>query len=192
MKDDESELTSAERIEDVRHAMDEVQALQRIVEKERMARQEAERTFKKSYEELNAANKALDKSNSKLQETVLELNDTMVRLTSHEVKSVATKVTVVVAMVLFIISEFTLEPMLEESIENVALLQLAKLAIFSLLIPLENMYERLLHSAYDDGIITDLERTLLTSSATELGITPEKAMELEKAVRANLNLEEEA
>ena len=211
MKDEESELTSAERLEDVRHAMDEVQALQRIVEKERMARQEAERTFKKSYEELNAANRALDKSNSKLQETILELNDTMVRLTSHEVKSVATKVTVVVAMVLFIISEFTLEPVLEESIGNVALLQLAKLAIFSLLIPLEiiasriieadmvnsdvinqNMYERLLHSAYDDGIITDLERTLLTSSATELGITPEKAMELEKAVREKLNVDEEA
>ena len=114
MSDKEPELTSADRIEDARHAMDEVQVLQRTVEKERMARQEAERTFKKSYEELNAANKELDKSNSKLQETILELNDTMVRLTSHEVKSVATKVTVVVAMVLFIISEFTLEPVLEE------------------------------------------------------------------------------
>jgi len=114
MSDKEPELTSADRLEDVRHAMDEVQVLQRTVEKERMARQEAERTFKKSYEELNAAKKALEKSNSKLQETILELNDTMVRLTSHEVKSVATKVTVVVAMVLFIISEFTLEPVLEE------------------------------------------------------------------------------
>lgn len=211
MADPNRELSSAERLEEVRHAMDEVQELQRTVERERMARQEAERTFKKSYEELNAANKALDKSNSKLQETILELNDTMIRLTSHEVKSVATKVTVVVAMALFVISEFTLEPVLEESIDNVAVLQLAKLAIFSLLIPLEiiasriieadmvnsdvinlNMYERLLYSAYDDGIITDLERTLLTSSATELGIAPEKAMELEKAVREKLSIDEEA
>jgi len=205
------EVTSAERIDEARQAMDEIQVLQRTVEKERLARQEAERTFKKSYDELDAANKALDKSNSKLQETILELNDTMIRLTSHEVKSIATKVTVVVAMMLFIISEFTIEPVLEESIENVALLQLAKLAIFSLLIPLEiiasriieadmvnsdvinqNMYERLLYSAYDDGIITELERTLLTSSATELGITPEKAMELEKGVREKLNIDEEA
>jgi len=211
MADPDRELSSAERLEEVRHAMDEVHVLQRTVERERMARQEAERTFKKSYEELNAANKALDKSNSKLQETILELNDTMIRLTSHEVKSVATKVTVVVAMVLFVISEFTIEPVLEESIDNVAVLQLSKLAIFSLLIPLEiiasriieadmvnsdvinqNMYERLLYSAYDDGIITDLERTLLTSSATELGIAPEKAMELEKAVREKLNIDEEA
>ncbi len=211
MANPDRELSSAERLEEVRHAMDEVQELQRTVERERMARQEAERTFKKSYEELNAANKALDKSNSKLQETILELNDTMIRLTSHEVKSVATKVTVVVAMALFVISEFTLEPVLEESIDNVAVLQLAKLAIFSLLIPLEiiasriieadmvnsdvinlNMYERLLYSAYDDGIITDLERTLLTSSATELGIAPEKAMELEKAVREKLSIDEEA
>jgi len=37
-----------------------------------------------------------------------------------------------------------------------------------------------------------LERTLLTSSATELGIAPEKAMELEKAVREKLNIDEEA
>ena len=205
------EVTSAERLDEARQAMDEIQVLQRTVEKERLARQEAERTFKKSYDELDAANKALDKSNSKLQETILELNDTMIRLTSHEVKSVATKVTVVVAMMLFIISEFTIEPVLEESVENVALLQLAKLAIFSLLIPLEiiasriieadmvnsdvinqNMYERLLYSAYDDGIITELERTLLTSSATELGITPEKAMELEKGVREKLHIDEEA
>jgi len=205
------EVTSAERIDEARQAMDEIQVLQRTVEKERLARQEAERIFKKSYDELDAANKALDKSNSKLQETILELNDTMIRLTSHEVKSVATKVTVVVAMMLFVISEFSIEPVLEESVENVALLQLAKLAIFSLLIPLEiiasriieadmvnsdvinqNMYERLLYSAYDDGIITELERTLLTSSATELGITPEKAMELEKGVREKLNIDEEA
>jgi len=58
----------------------------------------------------------------------------------------------------------------------------------------QNMFERLVISAYHDGAITDFECTFLTLRSTELGKTPETANKLEKAVleKLNLNRDDEA
>ena len=84
--------------------------LERKLEREKQARLTAEQTIEESSRRLYMANQALDASNNQLEGTVLELNDTMSRLTSAEVKRQATTATLVVALVLFIISEFAIEP----------------------------------------------------------------------------------
>jgi len=132
----------------------------------------------------------------------------MSKLTSAEVKRQATTATLVVALVLFIISEFAIEPELEKSIENTLLLQISKVGIFSLLIPFEiiasrviesgltesgeinrMMYRKLLESAYDDGIITDMERNILNSSAAQYGLSPQMASDLESEVKRALGID---
>ena len=184
--------------------------LERKLEREMQARLTAEQTIEESSRRLYLANQALDSTNHQLEDTVLELKDTMSRLTSAEVKRQATTATLVVALVLFIISEFAIEPELEKSISNTLVLQVAKIGIFSLLIPFEiiasriiengltetgeinqNMYRKLLESAYDDGIITDMERSLLKSSAEQLGISEQAAKKLEAEVVKKLGLDDD-
>ena len=182
--------------------------LERKLEREKKARLTAERTIEESSRRLYLANQALDDSNNQLESTVLELNDTMSKLTSAEVKRQATTATLVVALVLFIISEFAIEPELEKSIENTLVLQISKVGIFSLLIPFEliasrviesgltesgeinrMMYRKLLESAYDDGIITDMERNILNSSAAQYGLSPQMASDLESEVKRALGID---
>jgi len=182
--------------------------LERKLEREKKARLTAEQTIEESSRRLYLANQALDDSNNQLESTVLELNDTMSKLTSAEVKRQATTATLVVALVLFIISEFAIEPELEKSIENTLVLQISKVGIFSLLIPFEiiasrviesgltesgeinrMMYRKLLESAYDDGIITDMERNILNSSAAQYGLSPQKASDLESEVKRALGID---
>jgi len=182
--------------------------LERKLEREKQARLTAEQTIEESSRRLYLANKALDQSNNQLESTVLELNDTMSKLTSAEVKRQATTATLVVALVLFIISEFAIEPELEKSIENTLVLQISKVGIFSLLIPFEliasrviesgltesgeinrMMYRKLLESAYDDGIITDMERNILNSSAAQYGLSPQMASDLESEVKRALGID---
>lgn len=45
----------------------------------------------------------------------------------------------------------------------------------------ESMYEKILEAAYEDGIITDMERSVLRSSAKQLGISKSRAIELEES-----------
>lgn len=175
-----------------------IKRLERKFEREKRARTTAEQTIEESSRRLYLANQALDQANQQLEETVLELNDAMSRLTSAEVKRQATTATLVVALVLFIISEFAIEPELEKSIENTLVLQVAKIGIFSLLIPFEiiasriiesgltdaedinaQMYKNLLISAYEDGIVTDMERAILQSSASQLGLSKQAAQSIE-------------
>jgi len=184
-----------------------IQRLERKLEREKKARITAEQTIEESSRRLYLSNEALDSANKQLENTVLELNDTMAKLTSAEVRSQATKATLAVALILFIISEFAIEPELEANIGNTLFLQVAKIAIFSLLIPFEiiasrviesgltesdeiniKMYRNLLESAYDDGIITDMERTILTSSASQLGLSPQKATAIEEQVQREMEL----
>ena len=58
----------------------------------------------------------------------------------------------------------------------------------------QNMFERLVISAYHDGVITDFECTFLMLRSTKLGKTHEIANKLEKAVleKLNLNRDDEA
>ena len=182
--------------------------LERKLEREKQARLTAEQTIEESSRRLYLANQALDQSNNQLESTVLELNDTMSKLTSAEVKRQATTATLVVALVLFIISEFAIEPELEKSIENTLVLQISKVGIFSLLIPFEliasrviesgltesgeinrMMYRKLLESAYDDGIITEMERNILNSSAAQYGLSPQMASDLESEVKRALGID---
>ena len=48
----------------------------------------------------------------------------------------------------------------------------------------QDMYRNLLESAYKDGIITDMERTLLDGSSKQLGLTPDEAKRIEDEVAA--------
>ena len=182
-----------------------INRLERKVERERLARVEAENTIEESSRRLYLSNKSLDEANANLESTILELNDTMMRLTSAEVKRKATFVTLILAIVLFVVSEFAIEPKLESMFSKEWVVVFAKISIFALLIPIEilsttviernlskssdlneNMYKKLLVSAYEDGIITDMERSLLKSSAKQLGIHTSKALELEEEVREML------
>lgn len=181
---------------------DVIHRLERKVERERLARVEAENTIEESSRRLYLSNQALDEANATLENTILELNDTMMQLTSAEVKRKATIVTLVLAIILFVVSEFAIEPKLESMFSEQWLVVVSKISIFSLLIPIEilsariiennlskssnvneNMYKKLLASAYEDGIITDMERSLLTSSAKQLGIQASRADELEEEVK---------
>ena len=93
---------------------------------------------------------------------------------------------------------------LEEKIESGLMLIVAKGMIFATLIPVEiigsrlaernltesgkineSIYRDLLLSAYEDGIITDMERNLLQSSARQLGINKVRASHIEKEFAEN-------
>ena len=177
--------------------------LERKLDREKRAREAAEKTIEESSRNLYLSNRTLDATNEQLETTVLELNETMARLTSAEVKRLATTITLILAAILFFVSEFAIEPVLERSIDNRLQLALAKVSIFSVLIPIEilvsryiesnlseaehlneDMYRNLLEAAFEDGIITDMERTLLDGSSKQLGLTPDEAKRIEDEVAA--------
>ena len=140
--------------------------------------------------------------NKELESTLQDLNETLGALTSAKAKRVAASITLVIAAALFFLTEFVFEPILEEHITSRFRLIVAKGLIFGTLIPVEiigsriaerkltesgnineSIYRDLLASAYDDGIITDMERNLLKSSARQLGINATTAKRIEHEVK---------
>jgi hypothetical protein len=179
-----------------------IERLNRKVTRERKARVEAEKVIEEQSRRLHNANEAITKSNAELESANEELARTMTELTSIEVRRKAALITLLVAIVLFVASEFYLEPILERRINGYMLI-IAKLGVLGLLVPTEiivsrilenqvneighvheDMYKALLRSAYDDGIITEMERSLLNSSRKQMGISKPIAQRLENDVLA--------
>ena len=145
------------------------------------------------------ANQEAAALNKELESTLQNLNETLGALTSAKAKRLSIIVTLVLATILFFVTEFALEPILEEKIESGFLLIIAKGMIFATLIPVEiigshlaernltesgkineSIFRDLLLSAYEDGVITDMERNLLQSSARQLGISKTRADHIEQ------------
>jgi hypothetical protein len=179
-----------------------IERLNRKVARERKARVEAEKVIEEQSRRLHIANEEITRSNADLETANEELARTMTELTSIEVRRKAALITLLVAVVLFVASEFYLEPILERRINGYMLI-VAKLGVLGLLVPTEiivsrilenqvneighvheDMYKALLQSAYDDGIITDMERSLLNSSRKQMGISKPLAQRLENEVLA--------
>ena len=175
--------------------------LERKLFREKSALQEAERTIEETSRNLYLANQDILKSNSELSVLNEELSATMSKLTSAELRRKSVLITLGVAMILFIVSEFAIEPILEVRISNNAGLILAKLSILGMLIPIEiitskilesrvteddeineKMYLKILEAAYEDGVVTDMERSLLKSSAKQLGVSKNRAVDLESSL----------
>lgn len=175
--------------------------LERKVSREKSALQEAEKTIEETSRNLYLANQDILKSNRELSALNEELSATMSKLTSAELKRKSVLITLGVAMILFIVSEFAIEPILEVRISNNAGLILAKLSILGMLIPIEiitskilesrvteddeineKMYLKILEAAYEDGVVTDMERSLLKSSAKQLGVSKNRAVDLESSL----------
>ena len=175
--------------------------LERKLFREKSALQEAERTIEETSRNLYLANQDILKSNSELSELNEELSATMSKLTSAELRRKSVLITLGVAMILFIVSEFAIEPILEVRINNNTVLILAKLSILGMLIPIEiitskilesrvteddeineKMYLKILEAAYEDGVVTDMERSLLKSSAKQLGVSKTRAADLESSL----------
>ena len=175
--------------------------LERKLFREKSALQEAERTIEETSRNLYLANQDILKSNSELSVLNEELSATMSKLTSAELRRKSVLITLGVAMILFIVSEFAIEPILEVRINNNTVLILAKLSILGMLIPIEiitskilesrvteddeineKMYLKILEAAYEDGVVTDMERSLLKSSATQLGVSKTRAADLESSL----------
>ena len=167
-----------------------IERLKRSLAREKAARQQAEKTIEQSSRRLYLANQEAAALNKELESTLQNLNETLGALTSAKAKRLAIIVTLVLATILFFVTEFALEPILEEKIESGLFLIIAKGMIFATLIPVEiigsrlaernltesgkineSIYRDLLLSAYEDGVITDMERNLLQSSARQLGIS---------------------
>lgn len=179
-----------------------IQLLERKVAREKAARIEAEKTIEESSRRLYLANQEAAALNKELESTLQDLNETLGALTSAKAKRVAASITLVIAAALFFVTEFVFEPILEEHITSRFRLIVAKGLIFGTLIPVEilgtriaerkltesgnineSIYRDLLASAYDDGIITDMERNLLNSSARQLGINATTAKLIEQEVK---------
>ena len=175
--------------------------LERKVSREKLALIEAEKTIEETSRNLYLANQDILKSNSELSALNEELSATMSKLTSAELRRKSVLITFGVAMILFIVSEFAIEPILEVRISNNAVLILAKLSILGMLIPIEiitskilesrvteddeineKMYLKILEAAYEDGVVTDMERSLLKSSAKQLGVSKNRAVDLESTL----------
>ena len=175
--------------------------LERKVSRGKSALQEAERTIEETSRNLYLANQDVLKSNRELSALNEELSATMSKLTSAELRRKSVLITLGVAMILFIVSEFAIEPILEVRISNNAGLILAKLSILGMLIPIEiitskilesrvteddeineKMYLKILEAAYEDGVVTDMERSLLKSSAKQLGVSKTRAVDLESTL----------
>lgn len=178
---------------------EEIERLKKTVEREKAARRQAEETIEESSRRLYLANQEAAALNKELESTLQDLNETLGALTSAKAKRIATFITLVLATFLFFLTEFALEPILEEKIESSFFLILAKGMIFATLIPVEiigsrlaernltesgkineSIYRDLLLAAYEDGIITEMERTLLNSSARQLGINKTQAKRIEQ------------
>lgn len=175
--------------------------LERKLFREKSALQEAERTIEETSRNLYLANQDILKSNSELSVLNEELSATMSKLTSAELRRKSVLITLGVAMILFIVSEFAIEPILEVRINNNTVLILAKLSILGMLIPIEiitskilesrvteddeineKMYLKILEAAFEDGVVTDMERSLLKSSAKQLGVSKTRAADLESSL----------
>ena len=185
---------------------EQIERLKKTVAREKAARQQAEKTIEESSRRLYLANQEADALNKELESTLQDLNETLGARTSARAKRIATFVTLVLATVLFFVTEFALEPILESKIESGFFLIVAKGLIFATLIPIEiigsriaernltesgkineSIYRDLLISAYQDGIITDMERNLLKSSARQLGINNTRANNIEEELTRNLD-----
>ena len=185
---------------------EQIERLKKTVAREKAARQQAEKTIEESSRRLYLANQEAAALNKELESTLQDLNETLGALTSARAKRIATFVTLVLATVLFFVTEFALEPILESKIESGFFLIVAKGLIFATLIPIEiigsriaernltesgkineSIYRDLLISAYEDGIITDMERNLLKSSARQLGLNNTRANNIEEEFTRNLD-----
>ena len=183
-----------------------IERLKRSLAREKAARQQAEKTIEQSSRRLYLANQEAAALNKELESTLQNLNETLGALTSAKAKRLAIIVTLVLATILFFVTEFALEPILEEKIESGLFLIIAKGMIFATLIPVEiigsrlaernltesgkineSIYRDLLLSAYEDGVITDMERNLLQSSARQLGISKTRADLIEQEFAKDLN-----
>ena len=137
-------------------------------------------------------------STRELESTLQDLNETLGALTSAKAKPAS--ITLVIAAALF--SSQSSSSNQSEHITSRFRLIVAKGLIFGTLIPVEiigsriaerkltesgnineSIYRDLLASAYDDGIITDMERNLLKSSARQLGINATTAKRIEHEVK---------
>lgn len=178
-----------------------IERLKKTVAREKSARRQAEETIEESSRRLYLANQEAAALNKELESTLRDLNETLGALTSAKAQRIATMVTLFMATILYFTSEFLLEPVLEARIENGYFLVIAKVLIFATLIPVEmigsrlaernltesgkinqSLYRDLLISAYEDDVITDMERKLLNSSARQLGINPAIAKRLEQEI----------
>lgn len=185
---------------------EQIERLKKTIAREKAARQQAEKTIEQSSRRLYLANQEAAALNKELESTLQNLNETLGALTSAKAKRIATIVTLVMATILFFVTEFALEPILEEKIENGLFLIIAKGMIFATLIPVEiigsrlaernltesgkineSIYRDLLLSAYEDGVITDMERNLLQSSARQLGISKTRADLIEQEFAKDLD-----
>lgn len=183
-----------------------IERLKRSLAREKAARQQAEKTIEQSSRRLYLANQEAAALNKELESTLQNLNETLGALTSAKAKRLAIIVTLVLATILFFVTEFALEPILEEKIESGLFLIIAKGMIFATLIPVEiigsrlaernltesgkineSIYRDLLLSAYQDGVITDMERNLLQSSARQLGISKTRADLIEQEFAKDLD-----
>lgn len=183
-----------------------IERLKRSLAREKAARQQAEKTIEQSSRRLYLANQEAAALNKELESTLQNLNETLGALTSAKAKRLAIIVTLVLATILFFVTEFALEPILEEKIESGLFLIIAKGMIFATLIPVEiigsrlaernltesgkineSIYRDLLLSAYEDGVITDMERNLLQSSARQLGISKTRADLIEQEFAKDLD-----
>ena len=183
-----------------------IERLKRSLAREKAARQQAEKTIEQSSRRLYLANQEAAALNKELESTLQNLNETLGALTSAKAKRLAIIVTLVLATILFFVTEFALEPILEEKIESGSFLIIAKGMIFATLIPVEiigsrlaernltesgkineSIYRDLLLSAYEDGVITDMERNLLHSSARQLGISKTRADLIEQEFAKDLD-----
>ena len=173
--------------------------LERKINREKLARAEAEKTIEEISRNLYLANQEIISSNDELSQLNEELSATMSKLTSAELRRKSIIITLIVAGFLFIISEFAIEPVLETKIDNKVVLISLKLLILGMLVPIEiivskilesnitkgddineSMYIKILEAAYEDGVVTDMERSVLRSSAKQLGISKSRAKELEE------------
>lgn len=180
---------------------EQIERLKKTVAREKAARRQAEETIEESSRRLYLANQEAAALNKELESTLRELNETLGALTSARAQRIATMVTLVMATILFFISEFLFEPVLEARIENGFFLITAKGLIFAILIPVEiigsrlaernltesgkinqSLFRDLLIAAYEDDVITDMERKLLNSSARQLGINSTLAKHLEHEI----------
>ena len=181
-----------------------IKRLNRKIERERKARSTAEAVIEEQSRRIHKANEELSRANTEMEQKNEELASTMTNLTSVELQRKATTITLGVAVILFVISEFAVEPVLEREIANGAALVMSKIAILGLLLPTEiivsrllerqvtnvdnineEMYLNLLLSAYEDDIITDMERAILESSRRQLGLSRRVAQDLEAKLQTN-------
>ena len=90
--------------------------LENKVKREKEARIQAERTLEERGTALFEANREIVASNERLEEANANLQATMTNLTDAEVRRKATLITLLVAVVLFLVSEFAIEPIIERNV----------------------------------------------------------------------------